>query len=445
MINDLHLKFLKYGAIFGLVPYITPNGERKHYRGSYLHHYYNCIQQLHQQSSSPTPTDAVLHFNSNGLLRWQKIYTVTLIVANLIATLCGVIFMPFGDNFIVSNLVSIIVFIVQIIALISILLETMFSYNKYYELINNYNKVQILMKQLLQIQLCSSAVRQRQCRKYSFLIVTIHGSLILSIIIIGIKTYCGYFWYALIAIVILRTRSVQMSFYLDYIVYYLELFNVKIKALISCKIDRNYQILDIDYIHLESFEYLQNLKIIYLEIYSLHDKFNMLYGHSLASMFTVVVLDIIINMYWTFLTIFEYYESYYNYITLVTLIPLFVILFMLCYTGEQCEKQCNLILTSFKNLLQSRMYSSKSAASYNLLLESFILQILKNPIRISANGYFTVNLKSLMRILANIATYLIILLQFRKANVSEEMSNQKMDKNITNLYLAANNSKEIFA
>ncbi|XP_023296531.2 uncharacterized protein LOC111679236 [Lucilia cuprina] len=48
------------------------------------------------------------------------------------------------------------------------------------------------------------------------------------------------------------------------------------------------------------------------------------------------------------------------------------------------------------------------------------MQILQNPITIRANGYFTVNLKSLMKILANIATYLIILMQFRKANVNEE-------------------------
>ncbi|XP_065356498.1 putative gustatory receptor 39b [Calliphora vicina] len=215
----------------------------------------------------------------------------------------------------------------------------MFTYGKYYELMNTYNRVQFLMKHLLHIQLCTAKIRQRQRRKYSLLIVAVHGSLVASIIIIAIKTYNGYFWYALMAIIILRSRGIQLIFLLDYIVYYMELFNVKLRALISCKIDRNYHLLDIDYKHLESFEYLQNLKSIYQEIYALHDKYNDLYGHSLASIYTVVVLDIIINMYWTFLTLNEYYESYYNYITCATLIALYVILFVMCYTAEQCENQ----------------------------------------------------------------------------------------------------------
>ncbi|XP_046812145.1 putative gustatory receptor 39b [Lucilia cuprina] len=310
MVNELQTKFLKYLAIFGLVPYI--NSSKHHYH--HIHHY-------------------------NRPLRWQQIYTVTLIVANLMATLYGVIFFPFKDNLIVSNLVSIMVFCVQILVVISILLETMFTYGKYYELINNYNRVQNLMKYLLHIQLNSAEIRQRQRRKYIFLISTVHGSLVVSITVIAVKTYNGYFWYALMAIIILRTRIIQMIYFIDYIVYYMELFNMKLRALISCKIDKNYLLLDIDYDHLESFEYLQILKNIYQELYALHDRFNDLYGHSLASIYTVVVLDIIINMYWTFLTVFEYYESYYNYITCSTLVPLYVILFVMCYTAEQCEIQ----------------------------------------------------------------------------------------------------------
>ncbi|XP_037820640.1 putative gustatory receptor 39b [Lucilia sericata] len=92
----------------------------------------------------------------------------------------------------------------------------------------------------------------------------------------------------------------------------------------------------------------------------------------------------------------------------------------MCYTAEQCEIQCHLILAHLKRLLRTSLSSGTTNESYNSLLQSFIMQILQNPITIRANGYFTVNLKSLMKILANIATYLIILMQFRKANVSEE-------------------------
>ncbi|KAI8115070.1 putative gustatory receptor 39b [Lucilia cuprina] len=426
MVNELHTKFLKYLAIFGLVPYIKPSEQQtfKQQQYHYKPHHYH-LQQLHrfqqQRSNSSSSKHHHHHIHHyNRPLRWQQIYTVTLIVANLMATLYGVIFFPFKDNLIVSNLVSIMVFCVQILVVISILLKTMFTYGKYYELINNYNRVQNLMKYLLHIQLNPAEIRQRQRRKYIFLISTVHGSLVVSITVIAVKTYNGYFWYALMAIIILRTRIIQMIYFIDYIVYYMELFNMKLRALISCKIDRNYLLLDIDYDHLESFEYLQILKNIYQELYALHDRFNDLYGHSLASIYTVVVLDIIINMYWTFLTVFEYYESYYNYITCSTLVPLYVILFVMCYTAEQCEIQCRLILVHLKRLLKTSLSRGTTNDSYNTLLQSFIMQILQNPITIRANGYFTVNLKSLMKILANIATYLIILMQFRKANVNEE-------------------------
>ena len=355
MVNDLHTNLLKYLAIIGLVPYmIRSNGQRKQKREQqqqhvqYLvafkqHHYqHQHQQQRHRQRQHQRQPISNHH---NRTLRWQQIYTGALIAINMITTLFGVIFLPFEDTLFVTNVVSIIVFLVQIAVVNSILLETMLTYKKYCELLNNYQRVQTLMKQLLQIQLCKREIRQRQWRKYSFYIMIVYGSLLATATVISTNYYCGYFWYALLAIFTIRTRSIQITLYMDYIVYYLELFNIKLKALVSCKLYKNYTLLDIDYKHLESFEYLSNVKYVYQEIYALHEKYNELYGQSLVSIYTVIVLDIIIHVYWTFLTLFEYYKTYFMYKTISSLTALFTILFMLCYTGEQCEKQVKVLLT----------------------------------------------------------------------------------------------------
>lgn len=345
MVNDLHTNILKYLAIIGLVPYmIRSNGQRKQKREQQNQQqnvqHLVAFEQRHYQHQRHR-LKPISNHHHNRTLRWQQIYTGALIAVNLITTLFGVIFLPFEDNLFVSNVVSIIVFLVQIVVVNSILLETMLSYKKYCELLNNYQTVQTLMKQLLQIQLCNREIRQRQWRKYSFYITIVYGSLLATGIAISTNYYYGYFWYALLAIFTIRTRSIQITLYMDYIVYYLELLNIKLKALVSCKLYKNYALLDIDYEHLESFEYLNNVKYVYQEIYALHEKYNELYGQSLVSIFTVVVLDIIINVYWTFLTLFEYYKSYFMYITISSLTALFTVLFTLCYTGEQCEKQVN--------------------------------------------------------------------------------------------------------
>lgn len=349
MVNSLHKKILKYLAIIGLVPYtIRSNAQLKQKREQQ--------QKQHSQYHYYHHQPIFNHHYRDRTLRWQQIYTGALIAANLITTLLGVIFLPFEDNLFVSNVVSVIVFLVQIVVVNTILLETMFTYKKYSQLLDNYQRVQTLMRQLLQIQLCRKELRQRQWLKYGFYIASVFGSLIATGTFISTNYYYGYFWYAILAIFTIRARSIQMTLYMDYIVYYLELLNIKLKALISCKLYKNYVLLDIDYKHLESFEYLCNVKCVYQEIYALHEKYNELYGQSMVSIFTVVVLDIIINVYWTFLTLFEYYENYFMYITISSLIALFIILFMLCYTGEQCEKQVRMISCSIYNNMLKNIY-----------------------------------------------------------------------------------------
>ncbi|XP_073823882.1 gustatory receptor 39b [Musca autumnalis] len=447
MVNELHLKFLKFFAIFGLAPYT---------RKADLHHQQRrrVRQRPHQQppyTYHPHPYENANYHNHyehyedvrgpNQLLHWQQIYTAALIILNLLLTLYGVVFMPFEDTTVISDLVSIIVFVIQMAVIFVVLAETALSYPQHYKFIEGIQRVQWLMQQHLQTQLCLHTLRQRQRRKYGLFIGIVYGSLVVVMLVISLIHYYGYFWHAILPVLIIRTRCLQMLIGLDYICYYLELLNRKLNALISCKIAKNYYCLDIDYGHLESYEYLSNFKLVYDQIYLLHSIYNRIFGISLVAILTVVVLDIIIHVYWSLLSIMHYYGRQYLMITGGTLLPLCTMFVGLCYMGDQCEKQCNLILISLKSLLRtsSNRFNSHTM-DYNSLLQSFIMQILHNPIRISANAYFTLNLKFVMAIAANVVTYIVILLQFRQNSPNLLREDLNMTSNCTNELLSSNSS-----
>uniref|UniRef100_A0A1I8MY49 Gustatory receptor n=1 Tax=Musca domestica TaxID=7370 RepID=A0A1I8MY49_MUSDO len=353
MVNELHLNFLKFFVIFGLAPYTRrrQNQQRRRRRQcqcrsqcQHLSHTYPHNVNYHNKQHyfvhhHHDDNDDVLRGGPNHHLRWQQIYTGALIILNLLLTLYGVVVMPFEDKTVISDLVSVIVFVIQMAVIFVVLIETALSYGEHYRFIENIHRIQSLMQRLLQTQLCSVTLRQRQRRKYFIFIAVVYGSLLLVMLVIFFVHYYGYFWHAILAVLIIRTRCLQMLVALDYVCFYLELMNRKLQALISCKNSQNYHCLDVNYEHLESYEYLENFKLIYDEIYILHSIYNRIFGVSLVGILTVIVLDIIIHVYWSLLTIMGYYESYFIAITGATLLPLSTIFVVLCATGDQCEKE----------------------------------------------------------------------------------------------------------
>ncbi|XP_061396730.1 putative gustatory receptor 39b [Musca vetustissima] len=444
MVNELHLNFLKFFAIFGLAPYIRKRRRSQQQQRRRRH------QRPCQHQYPPYPSHSYSHnvnyhvnhvcdfavdFGPNQHLRWQQIYTGAIIILNLWLTLYGLVFSPFQDKTVISDLVSVIVFVIQMLVIYVVLIETALGYKEHFTFIGSIDKIQGLMQHLLQTQLCVDAIRHRQRRKYFLYICVVYGSLLAVMLVICFIRYSGYFWHAILAVLIIRTRCLQMLIALDYLCYYLELLNDKLKAVMSCKIERNYSILDVNYHHLESYEYMESFKMVYDEIYILHIIYNRIFGVSLVGILTVIVLDIIIHVYWSLLTIMNIYARYYLFITGGTLLPLCTIFFVLCYNGDRCEKRCNLILISLKSLLRtssSKFSNPRNVTEYNSLLQAFIMQILHNPIRISANDYFTLNLKFVMAIAANMVTYIVILLQFRQNSSNLMPEDFNMTLNFTN-------------
>ncbi|XP_036344045.1 putative gustatory receptor 39b, partial [Rhagoletis pomonella] len=367
----------KWLAIVGLVPYAQRNR--------------NCKQHYEQ---------------------WQRIYTSALLVANWVLTIYGVYNQPLDDEVLVSNFVSVMVFLSQSLALTICLLEAMCTYRQYFAFMQQSQLIVRLFRQRLQTGLCRWSLRRLQRIKYLLYSGFAYGSLPISMVVISIKYYYGYFWYALGSIFVLRTRCLLAIIYLDYIDFYMQNLNMKLHSVASCRVSKQRLCLDVNYKMLESFDYLLQLKLLFDEIRKLTLMFDDLFGWSVCALFTVIFLDICVNSYWIFLTLSNVFEYYFLYLTASTVLPLIAITTLLCQAGENCKRQSLKTGILIQRLLHSK-YKYTNAKLYNDLLFEFAMEIQQDPMKIAVKEFVTVDLRLLMKIFTAIVTYLVILLQFR--------------------------------
>ncbi|XP_028899345.2 putative gustatory receptor 39b [Zeugodacus cucurbitae] len=374
--NMLHewQPILKCLAIVGLVPFAN-----------------NCQRQLQQ---------------------WQRIYTFILLAANWILTAYGIFEQPMYDEVLVSNFVSVMVFLSQSLAFTVCLLEGMCTFRLHFAFMQQSQRIVWVIQQRLHTGLCRWSLRRRQRFKYIWYSCIAYGSLSISMVVISIKFYYGYFWYALGCILVLRTRCLMAIIYLDYIDFYMSHLNMKLRSVVNSRLRKQRLCLDVNYKMLESFDYLLQLKLVYGEINKLTAMFDDLFGWSLCALLTVIFLDITVNSYWTFLTLSRVFEFYFLYLTLSTVFPLATIISVLCYAAENCKQQGITTGILIQRLLNSKCkYRNKK--TYNDLLFEFAMQIKQDPMVIVIKEFVIVDLRLLMKIFTAMVTYLVILLQFR--------------------------------
>ncbi|XP_049302557.1 putative gustatory receptor 39b [Bactrocera dorsalis] len=354
-------------------------------------------------------------FANNGkreLQQWQRIYTFVMLAANWILTAYGIFEQPMDDEVLVSNYVSVMVFLSQSISLSVCLLEGMCTYRRHFAFLQQSQRIVWLFQQRLQTGLCRWSLRRRQRFKYICYSCVAYGSLSISMVVISIKYYYGYFWYALGCILVLRTRCLLAIIYMDYIDFYMTHLNMKLRSVVNSRMRKPRLCLDVNYRMLESFDYLLQLKLVYSEIYKLTAMFDDLFGWSLCALLTVIFLDITVNSYWTFLTLSRVFEFYFLYLTMSTAFPLATVISFACYAGENCKQQGMTTGILVQRLLNSR-YKYTNTKTYNDLLFEFAMQIKQDPMVIVLKEFVVVDLRLLMKIFTAIVTYLVILLQFR--------------------------------
>ncbi|XP_053961264.1 putative gustatory receptor 39b [Anastrepha ludens] len=343
----------------------------------------------------------------------QRIYTLVLLAVNWILTAFGIYSQSLEDGAVVSNFISIMVFLTQTVTFTVCLLEVMCTYRQYFAFMQQSKHIVWLFQQRLQTGLCRWSLRRRQYLKYLCYSCAVYGSIILSIVLISIKDYYGYFWYACGSSLVLRIRCFLVIVYMDYIDFYMRHVNMKLRSVVNCRVPRERRLcLDVNYKMLESFDYMLQLKLVYGEIRKLSLMIDDLFGWSICAIFTAIFLDLTVNIYWTFLILSNVVEFYFIYITIITALPLMTIIAYMCHCGENCKQQSITTSILVQRLLHSK-HKCTNTKIYNDLLMEFAMEIQQGPMVIAVKEFLTLDLRLLMKIFTSIATYLVILLQFR--------------------------------
>jgi len=151
--------------------------------------------------------------------------------------------------------------------------------------------------------------------------------------------YVGYFWHSIVAILINRFQCLLLLLYAELLGYHVELLGLQLQAVHNCRQVGMHSVLDVKCEQMCSLEYLLSLKRAYMELYRLFEQYNGLYGWSIVSIFVVMFLDTMINIYWTLLVLAKVYPFVFIYMTSSTYVPLLILLFTFCRCGEYCKRQ----------------------------------------------------------------------------------------------------------
>ncbi|XP_034475348.1 putative gustatory receptor 39b [Drosophila innubila] len=346
--------------------------------------------------------------------RLQKIYTTAIMSINIGIAFYKVVYSPIKGDLPVSMLVSSIVYISQILTMSVIELQVMCQYERYYEFCLQLKTLNRLFQSEL-LQPIQGLPRARYIKFIALGILNI-VSLFPGIYVVLHYDYIGYYWYSLGAILINRFQCLLLLLNAELLGYHVELLGLRLLAVLNCRQMSLHSVLDVKCEQMCSLEYLLSLKRAYMELYRLFGQFNGLYGWSIVSIFVVMFLDSMINIYWTLLILAKIYSFVFNYMTSSTYIPLLILLFTFCRCGEYCKRQHIMMGSYVRGLACTSQRQPElpelTSQAYNAVLAEFVLQVEQDVLSISAEGFMNIDYSLLMSIFTAMVTYLIVLMQF---------------------------------
>ncbi|KAL7740506.1 hypothetical protein ACLKA6_007034 [Drosophila palustris] len=287
----------------------------------------------------------------------------------------------------------------------------MCQYNRYYEFCLQLKT----LKGLFQTELFYTIQGLPRTRYIKFFVLGILNvvSLFPEIYVIPNSTYIGYFWYSICAIVINRFQCLLLLLYAELLGYHVELLGLRLLAVLKCRQLSVHSMLDAKSEQMCSLEYLLSLKRAYMQLYRLFGHYNRLYGWSIVSIFVVMFLDSMINIYWTLLIMANIYQYVLLYNTTSTYLPLLILLITFCRCGEYCKRQHMMIGSHVRGLAcTSQRLPELPSDPYNAVLAEFVMQVEQDDLIISAEGFMNIDYSLLMSIFTAMVTYLIVLMQF---------------------------------
>ncbi|XP_055383690.1 putative gustatory receptor 2a, partial [Condylostylus longicornis] len=317
-----------------------------------------------------------------------------------------------------SSLVSGLVFVSQSVAHITTIIQSILTKEKQFQIFTSYNEIDNDFKTKLNRTVNLRNIRVHLLNKISIILtILILNMLILINFIIG-TNFNTVYWYSFFTVQSLRLRVIQCF---SYIILVNERFDILNEILLNfIKEQYNYKkrIFTIDSVNSliennnnmksnKNIETILALKHIYNGLWDTVNLINECFGWSLLSIITSYFLDFTSNAYWLFMAIENMAEPETIWKCLGTMLPLILIIGYLSWGCQECsnkgERTGNLV---------NKLEKSNENEKYNALISEFSLQIIHEPISITANGFFNINFNLLGSMAAATVTYLVILIQF---------------------------------
>lgn len=267
------------------------------------------------------------------------IYIIILMLAAVMKTTLGIMHNEILNEYIISWVVSTIVFISQMLTHFIIMCEALAKHEQHEDFLRVVYSIDVSFKIRLRMDIeKSKIIKELRCKFIKCSLIS-HVGLLVFAVNIMINSNAGYFWWALVAIMAQRLRVLQLIVYVDLLKYFLLGLNKKLNQVVSLRTESCKQLLDIDYKHLKSMDLMKSIKDIYASIYEASTLINEFAQASLFAASATIFLDFTCHIYWTLLALDNVFSSYNITSSIATGVPLAWFLWNFCYICQIIKEE----------------------------------------------------------------------------------------------------------
>lgn len=273
-----------------------------------------------------------------------SIYIILLMTILLLNCVLGIMKSQITNEFIISWVVSTIVFISQMLTHFIIMYEALTKHKAHTDFLRLLEDIIVYFKIFLKIDIKESTIIEEL--RLNFIILTVISKISLIVFTLNfLFDYdAGYFWWALPAILAMRFRFIQLIIYVEILKYYILSLNKKLSQVVCFKTENSKQLLDIDYKHLQSIEVIKHIKNIYSSIYEASTLMNEFAQVSLFAGSASHFLDFTCHIYWSLLAMDNLLPLITIISSVATVLPLALLTFKFCCSCQVIKEEVLIFL-----------------------------------------------------------------------------------------------------
>ncbi|KAG5678830.1 hypothetical protein PVAND_008464 [Polypedilum vanderplanki] len=363
-------------------------------------------------------------FPSNFLL---KVYSLICFGLTIATFICAFTVIPvLEDNNSLSLLVGGLVFVGVLLTHLMNVMQAFTSRNEQAKIYQKFDEIDLLLSNKLLVKVDYKSLRRRLIYKYTLIFITLAFIHVASIVSVTInKLFFNYYVLLILPVAIIRFRCIQNMFYVDLIKSKLHLMNTKLSDIINRNDDKMAFILFADKLQkrdkkriengtLSFYDQIMTLKQIYGKIFDVCNLINDCFGWSLLFIVTQFFIEFTSNGYWLFLALEKVLEDSIATQSVCSMLPITILLTTMAYSCFQCSakaQQTGVLIHKIERDINNDLQ--------NALIREFSLQLIHEPIEISANGFFSINFTLIGGMSASTVTYLVILIQFQLSEIKK--------------------------